>query len=95
MIQIYEEIEEEFEVPTEESDSNSKTIPCDIYHEQKNVLTLNKGRVKEEDFNYFGIETAPIQKNDITKIKMAYNAKFLMVHPKHKFCFPQLGNGVY
>ena len=25
---------------------------------------------------------------------MAINAKFLLVHPKHKSCLPQLGNGV-
>ena len=62
MKEIFEDFNE-FDIPTDDSDS-VKTVRGGISHQDKNVLINNKGKVKEEDFSDFGIETVQINHNE-------------------------------
>ena len=83
MKQSFEELNEEYEIPTEDSDSNSKLIPSDITHDQKNVLMINKGAVKEEDFIDFGIQTVPFQKDECIE-KNDYKVLIMSYQPERR-----------
>ena len=74
----YDISDEEFEVPTEDSDENAKVIPWHINHDSKNSLMINKGKVKEEDLTYFGIETLPIQNDN--EIELVDYKELIMSH---------------
>ena len=57
MNQLFEDFEE-IEVPTEDSDK-VKSVKLSISHQHNNVLINSKGKVRQEDFFEFGIQTAP------------------------------------
>ena len=68
MSDICEYSDEEFDVPSDESDNSAKCIPWDSTRELKNVLIINKGYVKKEDLTEFGLETLSIQNDNEIEI---------------------------